>query len=100
MKLQGRLISTALLGTAALLAACDDTTDSAAASGAVFAMTNAADNNQILGYQRTATGALTLMGQFSTGGRGSGPNPIAPPPHRWVRKTRSCSVTTIGICSR
>ena len=94
MKLQGRLISTALLGTAALLAACDDTTDSAAASGAVFAMTNAADNNQILGYQRTATGALTLMGQFSTGGRGSGPT------HRWVRKTRSCSVTTIGICSR
>lgn len=78
MKLQGRLISTALLGIAALLAACDDTTDSAAASGAVFAMTNAADNNQILGYQRTATGALTLMGQFSTGGRGSGPNPIAP----------------------
>ena len=76
--LQGRLISVALLGAAATLAACDDTTDPNGQSGAVFAMTNAAENNQILGYQRSDEGALTLMGMFSTGGLGSGPSQVAP----------------------
>jgi 6-phosphogluconolactonase len=40
--------------------------------GAVFAMTNAASNNQILAYTRRADGELEPAGSFATGGNGSG----------------------------
>jgi len=40
--------------------------------GAVFVMTNAASNNQILAYSRQEDGSLQSAGTFSTGGNGSG----------------------------
>ena len=41
-------------------------------NGAVFVMTNAAENNQIDAYIRRADGSLQAAGEFSTGGNGSG----------------------------
>jgi 6-phosphogluconolactonase len=40
--------------------------------GAVFVMTNAASDNQILAYSRQEDGSLQSAGAFSTGGNGSG----------------------------
>src|SRR5579864_6753073 len=42
------------------------------AAGAVFVMTNAADQNEIITYQRRADGSLQEGRSFRTGGRGSG----------------------------
>jgi 6-phosphogluconolactonase len=39
---------------------------------AVFVMTNAAQHNEILSFQRQADGSLKAHGRFHTGGRGSG----------------------------
>jgi len=41
-------------------------------AGAVFVMTNAADKNEIISYQRKPDGSLGQRRRFSTGGRGSG----------------------------
>ncbi len=41
-------------------------------AGAVFVMTNAADKNEIIAYQRNADGSLEQKKRFLTGGRGSG----------------------------
>jgi 6-phosphogluconolactonase (cycloisomerase 2 family) len=41
-------------------------------SGAVFVMTNAADKNQVLAFERAANGTLTYSQTVDTGGRGSG----------------------------
>jgi len=41
-------------------------------AGAVFVMTNAADKNEIIAYQRNTNGALERERGFPTGGRGSG----------------------------
>jgi hypothetical protein len=41
-------------------------------TGAVFLMTNAADKNQIIAYDRAADGTLKEVFKFDTGGRGSG----------------------------
>jgi 6-phosphogluconolactonase (cycloisomerase 2 family) len=43
-----------------------------ARSGAVFVMTNAADGNEIIMYRRSASGRLSFMDRFPTGGLGSG----------------------------
>ena len=40
--------------------------------GAVFVMTNAASNNQVIAYSRQEDGSLQRAGAFSTGGNGSG----------------------------
>ena len=42
------------------------------ADGAVYAMTNALGNNQIVVYHRAADGSLTLIQTIATGGGGSG----------------------------
>jgi 6-phosphogluconolactonase (cycloisomerase 2 family) len=42
------------------------------AASAVFVMTNAADKNEIIAYQRNPDGSLGQRRRFSTGGRGSG----------------------------
>src|SRR5579864_7422753 len=42
------------------------------AAGAVFVMTNAADKNEIIAYQRSADGSLQQGRSFRTDGRGSG----------------------------
>src|ERR1700758_851565 len=41
---------------------------------AVFVMTNAADNNEVIAYQRNADGSLRETQRIPTGGRGSGGN--------------------------
>ena len=41
---------------------------------AVFVMTNAADKNEVIAYQRNADGSLRETQRISTGGRGSGGN--------------------------
>ena len=41
---------------------------------AVFVMTNAADRNEVISYQRAADGSLQEARRFATGGRGSGGN--------------------------
>jgi len=41
-------------------------------AGAVFAMTNAADGNQVVVFSRDGRGLLTEVGSISTGGNGSG----------------------------
>ncbi len=46
--------------------------DLASREGAVFVMTNAADKNEIIAYQRAADGMLYKADRFETGGRGSG----------------------------
>jgi 6-phosphogluconolactonase (cycloisomerase 2 family) len=43
-------------------------------SHAVFVMTNAADRNEVISYQRAADGSLQQAHKFATGGRGSGGN--------------------------
>lgn len=40
--------------------------------GAVFVMTNAADSNQVIAFERAADGALTHRATYDTQGRGSG----------------------------
>ena len=39
---------------------------------AVFVMTNAADHNEVIAYQRANGGTLRKAHRFLTGGRGSG----------------------------
>jgi 6-phosphogluconolactonase len=46
--------------------------DERGVAGAVFVMTNAADKNEIIAYQRNADGSLGHKRRFATGGRGSG----------------------------
>ena len=41
-------------------------------SGVVYTLTNAANGNAVLVYDRSANGALAFQGSFSTGGLGSG----------------------------
>src|ERR1700722_3906828 len=41
-------------------------------AGAVFVMTNAADKNQVLAFERATNGTLTFSGAVDTEGRGSG----------------------------
>ncbi|WP_084079855.1 lactonase family protein [Edaphobacter aggregans] len=41
-------------------------------SGAVFIMTNDADKNEVIAFDRAANGSLTEANRYNTGGRGSG----------------------------
>src|SRR5690349_12109773 len=40
--------------------------------GAVFVMTNASDQNEVISFERDANGSLREAGRFATGGRGTG----------------------------
>jgi 6-phosphogluconolactonase len=51
---------------------CAATTAVAWADGAVYAATNALDNNQVLVYHRAPDGSLNLIQTIATGGGGSG----------------------------
>jgi 6-phosphogluconolactonase (cycloisomerase 2 family) len=66
-----RLLFIVMLGIAAALPARSQAQESKS-FGAVFAMTNAADRNQIIAYKRSADGSLAEGQSFPTGGRGSG----------------------------
>jgi 6-phosphogluconolactonase len=65
------LLTTLLAMSAVLPARCKAQT-SDAVGGAVFVMTNAANNNQIVAYKRNSDGSLQEGRTFLTGGRGSG----------------------------
>ena len=41
-------------------------------AGAVFALTNAAFDNQVVAFSRASDGKLTQVGLYSTGGAGQG----------------------------
>lgn len=66
------LLFSAVLAMSLVLPARSQSQTSKSDTGAVFAMTNAADNNEIVTYKRNADGSLTEGRKFSTGGRGSG----------------------------
>ncbi len=66
-----RFVSIVMLALALGLPLRSHAQDSAQV-GAVFVMTNAADKNEIVAYQRNADGSLGLNKRFATGGRGSG----------------------------
>jgi 6-phosphogluconolactonase len=67
-----RLPSVWFLTAAAVLVLAPHRANAQDGNGAVFAMTNAASNNQINAYTRREDGSLDFTGAFSTGGNGSG----------------------------
>lgn len=71
-----RLLPALALAALAVLGGCDSDDDGIA--GAVYAMTNAAEANEIVAYERRGDGSLRLIGRFATGGQGSGPDPNFP----------------------
>ena len=71
LKMSHVLLTTVLAMSAGLPARSKAQTSSAA-GGAVFVMTNAANNNQIVAYKRNSDGSLEEGHTFPTGGRGSG----------------------------
>jgi 6-phosphogluconolactonase len=62
-----KLINLSVFAVSCCLAAA-----AARADGAVYAMTNALDNNQVLVYHRASDGSLSLAQTIATGGGGSG----------------------------
>jgi len=67
-----RMLSIVILVIIAGLPVGSNAQDEGRGSGAVFVMTNAADNNEIIAYKRNSDGSLTEGQTFPTGGRGSG----------------------------
>jgi len=66
------VLLTTVLAMSAVLPTRSKAQTSSAAGGAVFVMTNAANNNQIVAYKRNSDGSLGEGRTFATGGRGSG----------------------------
>lgn len=52
----------------------DRRSDGDGSTGAVFAMTNSVERNEVIAFQRAADGTLHNAERFATGGRGSGGN--------------------------
>ena len=65
-------MSHVLLTTVLAMSAVLPARSKAQTTGAVFVMTNAANNNQIVAYKRNSDGSLGEGRTFATGGRGSG----------------------------
>lgn len=63
-------IALAVLLTSAIRSTAQD--DHLNGGAAVFVMTNGADRNEIISFQRAADGSLQRVHKFSTGGRGTG----------------------------
>lgn len=74
MKISGTALTLAVLAAAATVPAVgislDD--DSSIAQHAVFVMTNDADANEVVAFERAQNGTLHSPHHYSTGGRGSG----------------------------
>ncbi len=67
------LFSAALaIAISAVLPALSHAQSASGAAGAVFVMTNAAGNNEIIAYKRSSDGSLQEGRTYKTGGRGSG----------------------------
>ncbi len=80
-------------------------------AGGVYTMTNAAGGNAVLAYARAANGSLTRLGEFATGGTGSGKPRVSTQgsvtltsDHRWLLVTNigsdDVSVFSIGADAR
>src|SRR5215468_8727745 len=74
MKLTGTALALGALGAAATLAAMSAALaeDASVAQRAVFVMTNDADANEIIAFERAPSGTLHSAHRYATGGRGSG----------------------------
>lgn len=72
MKILGTVLALGTLGAAALPAAGSPASYGYGAQHAVFVMTNDADANEIIAYERNANGTLRGAHHYQTGGRGSG----------------------------
>ncbi len=72
MKFIGTALALGLAGGAALPALGSQTPDNFAAQHGVFVMTNDAEANQVIAYERTPYGTLHSSRKYDTGGRGSG----------------------------
>lgn len=72
MKSTKFLILASLLVMGVLAMARTRAAEAAEPKGAVFVMTNAAEDNQIVAYSRDADGSLQPAGSIATGGNGSG----------------------------
>jgi len=70
-KMLGAVLLAATLMLTAVTVFADDLRNTEA-TGAVYAMTNAASGNQIVVFDRDAEGMLTKTGSISTGGTGTG----------------------------
>ena len=67
----GRILLIAVL-TIAIGSSIPSNAQTKFAAGAVFVMTNAADKNEIITYERGTDGSLSESRRVATGGRGSG----------------------------
>lgn len=72
MKILGTVLALGTLAAAALPAAGSPASYGYGAQHAVFVMTNDADANEIIAYERNANGTLRGAHHYQTGGRGSG----------------------------
>lgn len=68
-----------LVAVSLVLVACDSRLVPPGAQGAVYVMTNAAADNEVVVFSRSASGKLERAGSFSTGGLGSGTPPVKDP---------------------
>src|SRR5579884_1662897 len=71
MMKMARTLFVAMLALGIAFPICSTAQDQSG-NGAVFAMTNAADRNQIIVFKRSSNGGLMPAHRFATGGRGSG----------------------------
>ncbi|MDQ3688527.1 MAG: lactonase family protein [Chloroflexota bacterium] len=67
-----RLVPLLMAAILSALSAMPALADDAGTAGGVYTMSNAASGNAVIAYRRSADGALTHIGDFLTGGRGSG----------------------------
>lgn len=67
-----RTSAIASIALAGVLSAMALPTSAADEVGAVFALTNAPGNNEVIAFSRDAKGALTEAGRYSPGGGGQG----------------------------
>ena len=73
MKIIGTALALGVLATGAALPALGSPgTENFGSQHAVFVMTNDADSNEVIAYERTEYGTLQSSRKYQTGGRGSG----------------------------
>src|SRR5262245_15829655 len=74
MKVTGTVLALAALGAAATVPAVGAplADDASSAQHAVFVMTNDADANEVIAFERAPNGTLHSSHRYPTGGRGSG----------------------------
>jgi len=69
--LLGAALAAALVASLGVIATAGAARDGNLKSGAVYAMTNDAEGNEVLAYSRARDGSLTLQDTYGTGGEGT-----------------------------